>query len=151
MFDPIPMPGRLISEMYIFSRAYPLGRPRMRKDASGVYQPLENQADMRDQLHDYYLEEPITRPLCLSARIFYQKPYYAPLEDVSRYDVDNLTKAICDNLQHCNIIKDDRLILRTDVTKAYGAEDYLIIRLYEVEYEIEDIPGTSPQWDPEFD
>ncbi len=141
MFDRVPMPGKLISEMYIFCRTYPLGRPRMKKDRTAVYQPLENQAEMREELLAYHRDVPIDIPVCMIARLFYQRPAYQPLPHVSRYDVDNLAKAIADNLVDRNIIADDRLILRLDITKSYSAEDYLIIRLHEVDYEIEKVPG----------
>lgn len=141
MYDEIPTTGKLISEMYIFCRSYPLGRPRMRKDRAAVYQPLENQAEMREELLAYHRITPIDRPVVLVARLFYQRPAYRPLPHISRYDVDNLAKAIADNLVTGNILQDDRLILKMDVTKAYSAEDYVIIRLHEVHYEIETVPG----------
>lgn len=141
MFDEVPLTGRLITEMYIFCRPYPLGRPRMRKDGSGVYQPLENQAEMREEMLAYHREVPIDRPVVLVARLFYQRPPYQPLPHVSRYDVDNLAKAIADNLVDQNIITDDRLILKLDITKSYSAEDYMVIRIHEVEHGIEDVPG----------
>jgi len=142
MFDEVPMAGSLISEMYIFCRPYPLGRPRMRKDGSGVYQPLENQAEMREELlTHHYREKPIDKPVVLVARLFYQKPPFQPLPHVSRYDVDNLAKAIADNLVDRNILSDDRLILKLDISKSYSVEDYVIIRIHEVEYGIEEVPG----------
>jgi len=137
----IPEFGDLLMEMYLFCRSYPLARPRLNKNRSTVYQPLNNQAEARDLMLSYRPDEPISVPVCLSARLFFTGKAYKTNPYVTKYDADNLLKGVGDNLQYCGIISDDRIILRADVSKAWAPEDFMIIRIFEVKYGIESVPG----------
>jgi Holliday junction resolvase RusA-like endonuclease len=46
------------------------------------------------------------------------------------YDVDNLAKAILDNMQRVGVIKDDRFVVGVTCLKYTGSSDTTTIRIY---------------------
>jgi len=126
-------PGKLLAEIVLFCKAMPLARPRVGK-TSHVYQPLENQFEMRKQLRPYKMHDPIDKPFWLEVHAFYESPGF---RDISRlpcqnFDLDNVVKAVADNLTFSAIITDDKWLEGITASKQYSVEDYVLIRLNEV-------------------
>jgi Holliday junction resolvase RusA-like endonuclease len=84
-------------------------------------------------MEPYSSDFPIKRPFWLTINAFYAVGSYNNTPYVSSFDVDNVAKAVADNMQAMKIIADDKWMVGLSVTKQLSAEDYTIIRIYGVE------------------
>jgi Holliday junction resolvase RusA-like endonuclease len=121
MFE-VSEPGRMILEMVLFCKALPLARPRI-GIGKHIYQPLENQAAMREEMKPYR-GETIDSPFWLSVHAYYGSQ--------NKGDLDNVVKAVADNLTYLGMITDDRLMRGLTASFETGVEDFVVIRLNEV-------------------
>ena len=121
MFE-ISEPGHLLLEMVLFCKALPLARPRI-GIGKHIYQPLENQAPMREEMKAYK-SKTIDSPFWLTVHAYYGSP--------NKGDLDNVVKAVADNLTYLGLITDDRLMRGLTASFESGVEDFVVIRLNEV-------------------
>lgn len=119
MFE-ISEPGRLLLEMVLFCKALPLARPRI-GIGKHIYQPLENQSPMRQEMKAYKQPTPINAPFWLSVHAYY--------DSQNKGDLDNVVKAVADNLTYLGLITDDRLMRGLTASFEEGVEDFVVIRL----------------------
>jgi Holliday junction resolvase RusA-like endonuclease len=112
----------MLLEMVLFCKAFPLARPR-RGVGKHIYQPLENQAPMREEMRAYR-GSTIDSPFWLTVHAYYEKK--------SKADLDNVVKAVADNLTYIGLITDDRLMRGLTASFETGVEDFVVIRLNEV-------------------
>ena len=145
----IPVRGKLLAEIPLFMRINALQRPRINQHSKTIYQPKQNQMELLESMLKYAIPT-IDCPIIVDSYInFFPKPKSRtwPSHPVSPVfgDEDNLRKALNDALQWKHqikgklvkdkIIKDDNLVLGGEHFKAYGDEDYAIIRIYRAEEE----------------
>jgi Holliday junction resolvase RusA-like endonuclease len=106
----------------------------MRYHVSGVYQPLENQEELRSEL-SRYAPLRIDYPVLIDTFIQLAAPKRTRLlHPVGRThgDEDNLRKALNDALIAQEILVDDALILGGQNSKAFGPESLALIRIFSV-------------------
>lgn len=121
----------IAGRFFFFGRAYPLQRPRRAKQG-GVYQDLSDQQEMIYQLKQH---EPLSLeiPIILDTLIFFKRPtkLNIPYPTQNKFgDIDNIQKAIADNLQKAGHIVDDRLIVGGQSYKLFADEDWVSITIY---------------------
>ena len=121
--------GAGLLDFVIFERASPLPRPRINKHTGSIYQPIDSQNKVRKALLEIE-QEPIDVPFILEADFYFEKKEY-----FLKVDVDNLLKALADNLQAMKIITNDRLMMGSRVTKNLY-EDFICLRLIRAEKEL---------------
>lgn len=121
MFE-VSEPGRMLLEMVLFCKALPLARPRI-GIGKHIYQPLENQASMRKEMKPYR-GKTIGTPFWLTVHAYFGSQ--------NKGDLDNVVKAVADNLTYLGMITDDRLMKGLTASFETGVEDFVVIRLNEV-------------------
>ena len=121
MFE-VSEPGKMVLEMVLFCKALPLARPRI-GIGKHIYQPLENQAAMREEMKAYR-GTTIDSHFWLTVHAYYGSQ--------NKGDLDNVVKAVADNLTYLGMITDDRLMKGLTASFETGVEDFVVIRLNEV-------------------
>jgi Holliday junction resolvase RusA-like endonuclease len=91
-----------------------------------MYQPLENQRELRSWLHGEAPQIEYRCDIWLVTYFFFRNK--------RRVDGDNLQKAIMDGLQSSGFIKDDARIMGAMWSKGQDEMEYTHIFLHEVEY-----------------
>jgi hypothetical protein len=102
---------------------FPLARPRFSKGR--VYQPLENQRELRAFLFDKKPDHPFESFLWLDC-FFYLRGFNA--------DLDNMVKAVCDGLQHSRVIENDRQVVGGTFVRGICEDEHTVIVLKEANY-----------------
>jgi Holliday junction resolvase RusA-like endonuclease len=121
--------SKLIAEFDLFCAGLPLNRGR-RRSGPGMHQPLENQQEMLSLLEMF---DPlmIAKPCIVDVECGYMS--WTNRSRVIRYDVDNVLKAILDNLQRVFILADDKFVVGSSIVKLPAKENYTLIKIYESE------------------
>lgn len=132
------MRGDVLTDLMLYCRAKPLQRPR-RSQSGGVYQPLDNQRDMISCLGTY--PNAITVPMIIDVTCYYQ--IRTKLSHVVNYDIDNVLKAILDNLIRAGLIADDKLVVGSTIFKTPSNEDRVHVRIYKSHFETEGLSAKS--------
>lgn len=65
------------------------------------------------------------------------------MPQVVNYDIDNIMKAIFDNLQRAGLIADDKLIIASTIIKTLADEDRTHVRIYKGLFSSEGLPDES--------
>lgn len=129
--------GKMVAEMLLPCRTFPLRRGRTRsRRYKGVYQPLGDQEEMMEQMiphRSLSIDFPFICEIYCGYRVLYTKNQYQPDIKLIAYDVDNLTKAVLDNMQRMRIILDDKLAVGVTCLKYQDYSDCTTIRLYVAE------------------
>lgn len=136
---PIPTAKDLLAEIPLHCVIHPLERPRLNYMSKRVYQPLDNQLELLAETRLYggaYIYTPVFIEIMI---------VHAGVKDdvcVSKAhgDIDNQVKAIHDALVKANIILDDRLIVTSQASRAYGEYDFCLIRIWSVSPTTETFP-----------
>ena len=121
--------ARLLAEMDLFVRACPLQRGRSKR-IGGVHQPLGNQAQMLRAM-DRYAGLMVSEPCIVEVECGYQS--WNSKSRASKIDVDNVLKAVLDNLVRVFILADDRFVVGASIVKLPTKENYTSIKIYESE------------------
>jgi Holliday junction resolvase RusA-like endonuclease len=119
----------------------PQARPRLTK-YGGVYSPKTNwYKKIKTETFKYYLEngrKPVVDyPCTVSIKYYMPRPksHYrtgryshllkdsAPIQPVSKPDIDNLNKAVLDAIQDSKVLSDDSLVLEIYASKQYAEYD----------------------------
>lgn len=130
----IPQRGIKLATIAVFCEVAPLARPRMRWKVKGVYQPLQNQQELRQALAAY-------TPLAISEAVIIDT--YIALKAAKscklKYptglrhgDEDNLRKAVNDALVDRQILLDDRLVIGGENFKFFGPEGMCLALVWSV-------------------
>lgn len=128
--------GSLVAEMWVWSRVYPLARPRL-SSASGrprVFQPKANQRALLAELGAYpalCLKRPVV--VEIAVLLGREKPGHETTAKPCYGDVDNLAKAVLDALVANEILYDDIYVVGLRVTKQLASEDACRIQIYDTE------------------
>lgn len=130
----VPVPGTLLARLPMAVEVFPLSRPRVNYYSKNMYQPLKNQAELRDCIEKFGYIELISVPVILSIVVNWDKlssklPWPTSKK---RGDVDNLAKAVLDGLVDREILKDDAIVVETRVCKAWGDLDFCYVEIYDV-------------------
>lgn len=120
----LPQPGNVLACLVYPGRVYPLSRPRFAR--GHVYQPLENQKELRAWLKE------------CGSRSFTQDIWvdtFFLFKTLKEPDCDNCVKAVHDALQSSECIENDRRICAGSYARIMGQpEDAVIIIIREVDY-----------------
>ena len=131
-----PTRGELLASIRLSCRVRPLQRPRLFSSArfeERVYQPLENQAELREKLSEL---EPawITAPVFVDCYMYFRQAKRTPFPSTKFHgDLDNNLKAVYDALQAANMIMDDSLIIGGESMKLFGPNDEVEIKIFAAE------------------
>ena len=129
--------GRIVAEMLLPCRAFPLRRGRSRsRRYKGIYQPLGDQEEMMECMLPHSglgIDFPIICEIYCGYQALYQKNRHQVDIKILSYDVDNLCKAVLDNMQRMRVIMDDRLAMGITCIKFVAKTDHTLIKLYKAE------------------
>lgn len=128
-----PERGNLIKQMHLFVTPKPLARPRIKSmgGTSQTYTPMENQAEMMSNMC-YYKPLYLRIPVIIDQYFVFPQFRNDPFPTSNKFgDVDNLAKAVNDNLVRTEIISDDRLVVGGEQFKMFGAEPMCVILIWE--------------------
>jgi Holliday junction resolvase RusA-like endonuclease len=100
-FFDIPEPTEMLWMTTFPGRIYPLSRPRFAQGK--VYQPLDNQKELRNHVFDKKPIDPIDCDVWLDLHFLRRNR--------SKADCDNQIKAVCDALQSSGVLVNDRQVV----------------------------------------
>jgi len=107
----------------------------MKGYAKGIYQPLDNQKELREGLKAYAGLE-IDQAVIVDTYIQIVRAKTSKLEYPTAKSIhgddDNLRKAISDGLIHRKILTDDSKILGGEIFKFFGTEPLTVIKIWSV-------------------
>jgi hypothetical protein len=103
---------------------FPLARPRFARGR--VYQPLENQRELRAFIFDKRPERPFESFLWLDCYFYLHSRFGA--------DLDNMVKAVCDALQFAGIVENDRQVIGGTFFRGICEDEHTTIILKEARY-----------------
>lgn len=121
----LPGAGDILWSGTFEGRVNPLPRPRRSSDGH-IWQPLENQRELRAWLLGEAPKIPLRQDLWLAAYFFF--------ESGRKVDGDNLLKSVMDGLQFARFFKDDSIIQGGLWCKSRDTHSYAHIFIHEVEY-----------------
>jgi Holliday junction resolvase RusA-like endonuclease len=130
----VPSPGNVLARIPIAVTVEPLSRPRVNYYSKNMYQPLKNQAELRNCIEKFGFLEQIKDPCIVSVVVNWEKlnsKFEWPVTK-NHGDVDNLCKAVLDGLVDRSILKDDRIVVETRICKAWGDLDFCYIEIYDL-------------------
>ncbi len=137
----IPTRGEVVARLLLHCQVQPLRRPRMRWHVKGVYQPLENQKELREALKAYDSLS-IPHPVIVDTYINLERAKSCKLPFPTgrlHGDEDNLRKALNDALIDRQILTDDKLILGGTNYKMFGPENQCLVVIWSVKHETETV------------
>lgn len=147
----VPVPHELLARIPLFVTINPLKRPKVNYFNKSMRQPLENQKELRLAVKDF-AHVHIDVPCFTQVFVNWVPPDLKRKSNLTVHptklyhgDLDNLDKAVNDALVEASIISDDKLIVGTLKTKAYGAEDLACVAIFSVKHQIstlEDVWGS---------
>lgn len=129
-----PRRVELIVRIPIFCRIEPLKRPRVVYHTRALYQPIDNQKNLRETLRGFTkfkVEEPVLIDTTINFRRATTSKLHSPSAK-NHGDEDNLRKAINDALVSAGILLDDSLVMGGTNTKAFGSEDMALIEIWTI-------------------
>jgi hypothetical protein len=103
---------------------FPLARPRFARGR--VYQPLENQRELRAFVFDKRPNNPFESYLWLDCYFYLNSRFGA--------DLDNMVKAVCDALQFAGVIENDRQVIGGTFIRGICEDEHTVIVLKEARY-----------------
>ena len=133
--------GEAITELMVFEKGEALKRPRLNKHSGSVYSPTSNQNAVREALSSSNVAM-IECPFWLTAHFFHSDNAY-----FLKTDVDNMLKALADNLQFTKIVKNDNQMMGVTATKNLANEDWIWLELAkadQINISLEDIKKMPP-------
>lgn len=131
----IPQRNKMLAEYIIPCATQPLKRPRTRFKVQGVYQPLDNQKELRSFIKTYEslgINEPVIVDTFISLLPAKTTKFSHPVGKTSHGDDDNLRKAISDALVFATILEDDCLILGGSNFKFFGPENLTVVQIWSI-------------------
>jgi Holliday junction resolvase RusA-like endonuclease len=138
---PIPTAKRLLLEIPLWTTPAPLERPRYNRHQKRVYQPLDNQAALINEL-SYHKGDPIKEPVMVEIIINVGKgpkllgiPDGAPIVGKVYGDVDNQVKAVLDAMVKNAILEDDHLVTSLTIHRCWAQQDFTLIRIFQLDKE----------------
>lgn len=135
---PIPSPKRLLLEIPLWTTPAPLERPRYNRHQKRVYQPLENQEALINEIA-YHKGPPITEPvhieIIINVASIKQIKSGAPIIGKVHGDIDNQAKAILDAMVKNQIIEDDHLVTGLTINRCWASQDFTLIRIFALDQE----------------
>lgn len=114
------MEEELILAITVYCEVAPLMRPRFNVHTKSVYQPKDNQKPLLSALQAYVGMPSINHPVVIDTEIIIARGKSKTA--YPRGDVDNMLKSVLDGLVHVGILKDDDLVVKGTVSKAFGQE-----------------------------
>ncbi len=130
----IPVRHEVLARFPLYCQVQPLKRPRMKWHVKGVYQPLDNQKELRHALTAYE-QLRIDVPCIIDTYINLERAKSCKLAFPTgrlHGDEDNLRKAINDALIDREIVTDDKLILGGTNFKLFGSENECLVIIWSV-------------------